>query len=605
MPLIVDDAQLLRMVAEPPRDAAPALARAWAFAPIVWLLAFVPPMVMVTRASFDPDTAAWAVRSLAVAQAAAIQDWMVPGVAFGDSSLSAQPPLQAWLTAMAIRAGRPGAIASTVIVSAIACGLSLLLLYAWLREALGERVAVLGAVLWGLHPQFVLMAGSGRPDGLTMALLMCVGWGVWGHWRGDPTFVSMRLLCAGLAWGLTLLSGGPVALATIAVLALLWLWEGGRSLSGVGPSDTLQLGRAIVLAVITGGTLSLWWLAMSLTDGGVEFLDSWLRLAPPRDQLPANWPVSTRRLLRDIEPWLTRSAFLAGWWVIGLQRALRPRKNTDPAIHQSLSRWMVCWTAVGLVMRLTPVFAPALWPAATRPWEAFLLVPTVILAAQGLDAVLRRSVSNRAFVGALTVTVGAVVWALTGTLLIGVIVAVTFVVLIYASAPMAIGLRRASLAWTEAGIRKWMQVAALATLLGPLVFHAIGLSLPQIARSRYGTLRAKLLQVTAVDRISLITDAVAAPEELEFLLRSLWPGVPFSRSVGWDQRLTETIVREADKPVSRMLLVEWSRKELRLRSDVGNVWQIAPVMEPMAYAQRRLAVQLIAPATAAPTTAEL
>jgi hypothetical protein len=105
-----------------------------------------------------------------------------------------------------------------------------------------------------------------------------------------------------------------------------------------------------------------------------------------------------------------------------------------------------------------------------------------------------------------------------------------------------------------------------------------------------------LLLVPNVNRISLITDSQDVPAELEYLLRSLWPRVPFSRSLGWDQRLTDTIIEEADAPVSRMLVVEWSRKELRLRSDVGNVWKISSVMEPMAYGQRRLAVQLIAPA---------
>ncbi|MDZ4685599.1 MAG: glycosyltransferase family 39 protein [Planctomycetaceae bacterium] len=599
MALIVDDAQLLRMVAEPPRDAVPALSRAVAFAPIVWLLAVVPPVVVLTRAVLDAETAAWAVRSLSVVQADRLQEWLIPGTGFGTEALSWMPPLQTWLTAMCLRWAWPGAVSPTIAVSAVASGLTLLLIYSWLREALGERIAVLGAVMWGLHPQFLQLAGSGRPDGLTVALLTCIGWGLWGHWRGPPTFVSMRLLCAGLAWGLALLAGGPVAIAAWAAILLLWLWEGGRSLSGNSAAEepsTLQLGRGAVLVLITGGALSLWWIAMVLADSGAAFLDGWLRLAPPRYQMPTPLPLSGKRFLQDVQPWLSRSAFLAGWWLVGLRHALRPRSEDGDVAAQALGRWMVCWTVVGVTLRLIPTLIPSIWPAATRPWEAFLFIPTVILSAQGLDAVIRREVSNRVFVGALTVTVAAVVWAVTGRLTIGLIVAGFFAGLIFASAPIAIGLRRASLAWTEAGIRNWIQVAALVTLLGPLVFHAIWLSQPQTARARYATLRSKLLLVPAVNRISLITDAHDTPQELEYLLRSLWPRVPFTRAAGWDPKLTETIVEEADAPVSRMLIVEWSRKELRLRSDVGNVWQITPVMEPMAYGQRRLAVQVIAPA---------
>jgi hypothetical protein len=596
MTLIVDDAQLLRMTAEPPRDAVPALSQAVSFEPIVWLLAVVPPLVLLTRSGLDAESASWGLRALAVVQANRIMEWLIPGTTFSDTWQAWLPPLQSWLTALTIELGPVGAIAPTLLISTTACAALVLVLYAWLREAAGPRVAFLAAMMLGLHPQFLLMAGSGRPEGLTAALLVACAWGLWGHWQGPRTFVSVRLLCAGIAWGLAVLAGGPVALAAAAGLIVYWFWEGGRSLTLAAGDDhpaTLQLGRGVVLLIITGGALSFWWVTLLLADGGLPFLDVWLRLAPPRGELPAVVESSSWRL---VHVWLCRSAFLAGWWLIGLQQAVRWRQTTAADGAHRLARWMVCWLLVGVALRFAPVLFPALWPAAVTPWEAWLTLPIVVLAAQGLDAVLRREVSNRVFVGALTLTVGMVLWAFTGRALIGLIVAVTFALTIYASAPLALGLRRTSMAWTETGIRRWMQAAAAMTLCGPILLGWWLIAPRDAEVLRYAELRTRLSQVPEVQRISVIGEGHAPPPALVFLLRSLWPKAKLAVTDGWDPQLTDTIVTEAGRPRSRLLVVEWSRKELRLRTEVGEVWQVTQVVDPIAYGQRRLAVQLIAPA---------
>jgi len=596
MTLIVDDAQLLRMAAEPPRDAAPGLSRALSYEPIVWLLAVVPPLVLLVRSGLDGDSAAWAIRSLSVVQADRLHEWLIPGTAFGDQWLAWLPPLQSWLTALFVGWGPPGAIAPTLAVSAASSMATVLLLHAWVREAVGPRAAFLAAVMLGLHPQFLLMASSGRPEALTTALLTTLGWGLWSHWHGTRGLASVRLLCAGVAWGLAVLAGGPVAVAAWLALVLFWFWEGGRSLTGVAqgePSSALQLGRGLVMLLITGGALSLWWIAMLLAEGGLAFLEVWLHLdGPPAAVVPA----ADGAKWLGVQAWLCRSAFLAGWWAIGFRQAVRWRQPEEGSPARRLGRWMACWFVVGALLRLMPVLLPGLEMTATRPWEAWLVIPTVVLAAQGLDTVLHRDVANRAFITALTITVGMVVWALTGRLMIGLIVAGTFALLIFASAPLAVGLRRTSLAWTETGIRHWMQVAALITLCGPLGLDWLLLSPRDADRLRYLELRTRLAQIPDVHLMSVIGDGDSPPPPLVFLLRSLWPNARLSVTNGWDPLLTEAIVAEANQPQSRLLIVEWSRKELRVRADVGNVWQVSQVVDPVAYGQRRLAVQMIAPA---------
>ncbi len=108
---LIDDAELLRLAAEPPRDVAPVLRRAHWFTPLVALLAVAPALVAVGHTSLDEETACWGLRALAVRQADRVIDWLAPGAHESGLSVSWSPPLSAWLTAPLLSLWRPGASA--------------------------------------------------------------------------------------------------------------------------------------------------------------------------------------------------------------------------------------------------------------------------------------------------------------------------------------------------------------------------------------------------------------------------------------------------------------------------------------------------------------
>jgi hypothetical protein len=87
------------------------------------------------------------------------------------------------------------------------------------------------------------------------------------------------------------------------------------------------------------------------------------------------------------------------------------------------------------------------------------------------------------------------------------------------------------------------------------------------------------------------------PVTLTYLLRCRWPKAEMATSEGWDEGLTRAMNEESGAPHSRFLIVEWTRRDIRLSADTGQAWHVSPVGDPMRFMGRRLSLILISPRT--------
>ncbi|OYW19208.1 MAG: hypothetical protein B7Z55_09310, partial [Planctomycetales bacterium 12-60-4] len=220
MPLTVDDAQLLRMAAEPPRDAARMLRRSRTFTPLLLLMAVVLPILAATNAKFERETAIWGLKALAVTRAESLNEVIVPGLPWRHDATLYQPPLQAWLTSWLFPTTAQGGIACLFVIPALSLILAAWFGSVWARMSAGSPYGLMFAAILATHAQWLILAATGSSEALTMWLLTATGWAIWRHWETARSQVSLPLLAAGIAWGLALLSGGVLAVAFIGVVSV-------------------------------------------------------------------------------------------------------------------------------------------------------------------------------------------------------------------------------------------------------------------------------------------------------------------------------------------------------------------------------------------------
>ena len=63
----------------------------------------------------------------------------------------------------------------------------------------------------------------------------------------------------------------------------------------------------------------------------------------------------------------------------------------------------------------------------------------------------------------------------------------------------------------------------------------------------------------------------------------------------WDAGLTEAMEAEEMKPQSRFLVLQRTRRELRLSANTGQAWKVSAVGNPLCFNEKRLSFVLIEP----------
>ena len=588
MTLVVDDAQLSRLAIQPAQDAAEALNRPAAFRPVVLLCCVLPPLWFASWSTLDGNTAGWALRALAVRHAQRLEEWFEPGVQWKESTLRAAPPLGSWLTASIMPLFPEGTAGAAVAISALSMMGASAMLWLWCREAVGERTALLVILLFAFHPQVAPLAASGEPTALTLFLLLTSAWGFWGHLDQNSGSVSVRLLAGGLAWGLAMLAGGGIAIAFFAVLMLVSLVS--QTTQG---EETPRLGersavRAVLLLGVTGAAIALWWPVMMVQSQGTGVLQDWIGIAA-QSSLDSSNADSTAD-----DSWPATAGALLGWWCLGLWASVRISVFGPAGREQRWNRWILAWSALGIIGRITWAAIDGT-DAALRSWDVFLSLPALILAAQGLDRAIRRETTRVGLAAAIATTVGGVTWESTHHIGVALLVGVAMLGILLLSAPLTIGLRRVRSSWSEEEIRAWVLVAALATIVGHATVTMLPLADNRRDHHQWEQVRRQLASIDTIRQTSIVSNDQRDLTPWIYLLRSLWPSARLSVANGWDPEITSTLITEAKVPQSRMVVLDWSRSGLRVRSDVGTGWQIDSVLEPRAFRHRRLAAYLIHP----------
>lgn len=593
MPLTVEDAQLLRMATEPPRTAVRMLDRSTAFLPLLLLVVVVPPFLVAACAPFEAESALWALKALGVNQAQTIMEVLLPGTGPLPEVATTTPPLQAWLVSLVLPLFPQGSIAAVLSISVLAVVGACAVACRWIRENAGTSLSLVLALFLAFHPQWLKLATSAAPDALMVFCLVCVGWALWGHWRLCRTALSLRLLLASIAWTAAFLSAGWPALMFLVAIALWAAIAVPHDISGRNPQRRIKT-LSICIVFITGSAFGGWWYALAMEQNVGAATQAWFPWFSSRSELIRGF--GQRQWTQELLNWILRSAWLSGFWCLGVSEACSGIYRRERSTASLLASFMLIWQTVGVVIRIVPGLFPVWGIATGRPWESFVVLPATYLAAIGAVQLIQRRFSMGMVWAALNITVCCVVWGLTGQSHLGLIIAVAIGLVLLASAPLSIGLRRTGMAWSETELRRWIQAFVVICALGHTLAGAEMWWYSAPNRNTYNLLRNKLLTLAAPDQISLvISETNDHPVQLAYLSRSLFPRAAWSQSVGWDARLTQTIVKEFEQPRSRMLVLEWSRRELKLRADVGTGWEVTQVVDATPYRGRRFVAHLIAP----------
>jgi 4-amino-4-deoxy-L-arabinose transferase-like glycosyltransferase len=243
-------------------------------------------------------------------QMLAADSWVVP-VLHGQPYLD-KPPLLYWLVMLSYQTFGVSA-ASARLVPALAAWLTVAAVYAWGRRASGPRVALFGALVLTLTPEFVYRGRMLTMNGL-LGLWVTAAWAC-GHaaLRGGQR-PWLGWLAAGAATGLGVLTKGPVAVVLVVVpLAVLAALD--RRSNRPRPRD------AFAFALAADAAAGPWFLAVAGRDGGFVGYFFWKhhveRFVTPFDHEEPAWfylPV----LLLGMLPWtllvpnLLRTAFRRG-----------------------------------------------------------------------------------------------------------------------------------------------------------------------------------------------------------------------------------------------------------------------------------------------------
>jgi len=214
-----------------------------------------------------------------------------------------KPPLFYWLVMGSYRLFGVHDWAARLAAGATAF-LCVLVVHAWGRRTVGERAAVLGAVLLCLSPRFVQLARMVTMDGL-LCLCVVAAWAAASialrqasGGREPPAGRGWWLLSA-LACGLGLLTKGPVALVLVLVPVLAWSWLE-RATRRPTP------GMLAAYLAVSLGCAAPWFVAVALRDSSFLEYFFWRhhveRYVDPFDHAEPYW-YYLPELLGGMLPW--------------------------------------------------------------------------------------------------------------------------------------------------------------------------------------------------------------------------------------------------------------------------------------------------------------
>lgn len=396
-----DEADLLRRAAPPRVEWFPVPRRAAAMQPLVWLLALIPILFVAVSSPWNEVAARWGLRSLKLVSAETWSEFVDPGDIVPDGPLTYEAPLVTWCTAAAIWISGSSQPLAVIFPSAVCVYLLVIVGYELARAVGGPWMGMLTAILLATHPisQQLVQQPTSVTMGLVLALMTL--WCLLRHLSSVPGVWSLWLLFGGIAWGLCLLSNGPLAISCVMIVAMFQATAPryGTSSRRIIPLNRKADGvdwkrwKSLLLWFAIGAVAGGWWPLMMGSVHGPDFWTMWLGLI---GKAPALQPVSVEpeSWIDGSKVWFRQSAaflpLLSGFLVLGAYRLIRiVCLNEEPAQRRP-QHFLLVLTLFAVTMWVMSMMGYESGLFQRSLWNAFLLVPLAMLAAGGLQEIGER-----------------------------------------------------------------------------------------------------------------------------------------------------------------------------------------------------------------------
>lgn len=605
-PVLIDDAELLHLIATPRQRLFSSLNRASAFTPLIVVCCALPAFLLLSHNGLNEIASMWGLRSLAVANANSLEELLQPGLNDAGQPLLFQPPLAAWLNGFVVRILGPAHPLSPALVSLLATGAAIWLVTRCAWRIGGANTALISALLMCSHPQVLESSVVPTNTAIGTCLFLASVFGLQRHLERKTSLLSPSLLLSSITWGFTFLAIGPIALS-LPLVFILFNWTSRRTCrrQPTEPAADCVTGcwtskRSLLIFICLGLLVGGWWEVMMLSKYGLAFWQPWWACVPKEclAGVASEWLSTVCPLLQQSGgEWIVQTAMVLGWMLIGLHRTLRERRHSENDTARHRFQLLLLWWAVMLAGRILAEIMGMVWFRNTSIWNVALVTPTILLASLGFGTVSERLISRRGEGVLIVLVVGLIVWRLTLSELTSVIAGgVTATILLFGPIVGASS-RQTQSGWSEGTWRHLMRVTVYGSLLACLS-AGLGLRTSRLDdETRLAHLKERLITLPDVRRISLVASRDPIPVALSYLLRCRWPHAEMVSSEGWDVGMSNAMEKEGQMPASRFLVLEWTRREIRMSADASQYWQMSAVGEPMRFYGRRLSLVLIEPKT--------
>ncbi len=408
----VEDRQLLELSVSPKKSLFPLLNRAEAMSPLIALLALLPPLYVLMNRTLTPLDALWGLKAVAMTTADSATGWLDPSTITGavEVPLKWQPPLSSWLRAGVMSLTGTDHPLALVLTSYLATAVLIGLMFGFCDRLRGPQFAWWATLLTAFGGPILQGAQTPAPVSLTLAFAVAACWGFAVHCQESKRPSSWPLGGAGVAWGLCLLAGGPVAVVLVAILLLYVLVQRPELKPSLKVESAAarkswksrpalgSLGILCLIGFVVGG----WWEVWMFARHGWPFLSSWFvgSASLPVPAAPdAGWGWEILWDLSQMTGAICGLMFLgagAGIWLLRQPAAKSQRRSLVLMLG-----WGACAGIVWLSLRVGPHRSDAF----TVVWRGFCLVPATMLAALAIEQIGIRRLGYASVLTALGITV--------------------------------------------------------------------------------------------------------------------------------------------------------------------------------------------------------
>jgi hypothetical protein len=387
--------------------------------PLVVLVAVLPGMAALNSWDLTPPGPMWGLRGLAVLDGLVFDQ--VPAVdgikpiqeAAAFRAIAYQPPLYAWMEAIAFALSSNRNPIGSILPSYLAGVVAVILVYLHGRLWRGTGLGLSAAILVGFNHSLLSRMQEATPATFVLCGILSALLAYGSHervtiesgrpWRrASPIFWA---IVGGLSLGVALLSMSGLALIVIPIIAIHQYY-----LRSVFRPSTRRNGTwgwwlsvrvspgffDAILALAVALIVSVPWFAFMLDSHGRQVAAA--LSFPPYEPLPAQQLTLLPRLV-DLAP-VTLPLGLFGA-VRAVRSALVSEFNTLETIGGSL--WVI-WLGLASL-------APTVWPSGPQgAFDLVLLIPLNLLAAQTIADLVNRRVSVRTLIGLAPATAISITW---------------------------------------------------------------------------------------------------------------------------------------------------------------------------------------------------